>query len=157
MADRDEGNKEQTTSLEVTVAVVPRRPEQAFYLVVFDLDTSWRYTLPADGEAVIGRAESCGLRLRDSSVSRQHARIGMSGGVARLMDLGSHNGVTVNGVRLTDEQPLRSRDIITLGKVTLIYHSSAALSPGEAILPLADWRVRADQELDRASRSKKPL
>lgn len=49
----------------------------------------------------LGRERGCDIRLDDPSVSRQHARLRVTVDAVWLEDLGSRNGVFVNGSRLT--------------------------------------------------------
>ena len=48
-------------------------------------------------EIILGRSPDCQITIEDPLVSRQHARITIANGVARVMDMGSRNGVRVNG------------------------------------------------------------
>ena len=50
--------------------------------------------------ALLGRSPDCDLRLRDRSVSRRHARVEHEGGRWFLVDLGSRNGLRVEGRRV---------------------------------------------------------
>jgi len=53
------------------------------------------------GETVVGRDPDAGIRLRDSGVSRRHARLVFSeDGDLLVCDLGSTNGTFVNDVRV---------------------------------------------------------
>ncbi len=68
--------------------------------------------------AVIGRSRDCHVVLEDSNVSRRHARIGFSGDGAWVVeDLGSTNGVLVNGVRIKGAQAISAGDRVDLGTV----------------------------------------
>ena len=78
-----------------------RRP---YLLVVAGSQLGEIFPLEADREIVMGRDPSCEIRLRDTGVSRRHAGIMASPEGARLRDLGSTNGVFVEGVRITDCQ-----------------------------------------------------
>jgi two-component system cell cycle response regulator len=60
------------------------------------------FPLETERECVLGRDPACDVRLRDTGVSRRHASILFAPGGARLRDLGSTNGVFVEGVRITD-------------------------------------------------------
>ena len=71
-------------------------------------------------DVVIGRARSCDLRLPNVSVSREHARVLWDEGNYAIKDLGSHNGIYVNGERV-EQHPLASGDEIRLGKYELVY------------------------------------
>jgi len=64
-------------------------------LGIFWLTPEERFHELAAG-AVLGRAESCALRLDGPSVSRQHARLERDGPLWLLRDLGSKNGSFVN-------------------------------------------------------------
>lgn len=91
--------------------VVPR------LLVLFGQDPCRKYTLR--DEVIVGRAEICDVRLRDSKASRQHLRIEPRGGEWRVVDLDSRNGTIVNGesVRM---RKLQFGDRIQVGHSTLI-------------------------------------
>src|SRR5262245_46814833 len=68
-----------------------------------------------------GRLNSLEIVLDDSSVSRQHAELHVSGAGWSVRDLQSTNGTFVNGVRLGgEEKALRTRDIVQFGKVAMI-------------------------------------
>ena len=55
--------------------------------------------LPLEGGILIGRSSDCQLLLDDDYVSTRHARITLSVGGYQVEDLGSTNGVTVDGQR----------------------------------------------------------
>ncbi|KPI00624.1 FHA domain containing protein [Actinobacteria bacterium OV450] len=65
----------------------------------------------------IGRDPGNGLRLTDETVSRVHAELGMRDGVWVLTDLGSSNGTTVNGRRVTGSVAVRDGDQIGFGRM----------------------------------------
>jgi len=68
----------------------------------------------------VGRGFSADLRLEDQSVSRRHAVIVERPSGARILDDRSANGTWVNGRRVA-EATLHDRDVIRLGRVTLVY------------------------------------
>ncbi len=70
-------------------------------------------SVPAAG-LLIGRGSGCNLRLPDSGVSRQHARIRYAAGAWFLQDLGSAAGTFVNGQRVQATR-LTSGDQIQIG------------------------------------------
>jgi len=77
-----------------------------------------RFTIPASG-AVVGRSSSCDVVLNDADVSRKHARISFEEGSGWVIeDLGSTNGVVVNGGRVDGRLRLSVGDQITLGPVS---------------------------------------
>jgi pSer/pThr/pTyr-binding forkhead associated (FHA) protein len=66
----------------------------------------------------IGRHASCDLVLDDDAVSRTHARVERTDGGFALLDLGSSNGLHVNGERTTFRL-LAPGDVVHLGECVL--------------------------------------
>jgi len=79
-----------------------------------------RYVL--DGSrATIGRSKDADCVLRDPNVSRHHAELRRSAtGEWTIADLGSTNGVKVNGRRVGSSR-LRQGDKVTLGTTTFLF------------------------------------
>ena len=76
-----------------------------------------RYVLEGP-RAAIGRSRQCECVLRDPNISRRHAELCMEAdGSWRIADLGSTNGIRVNGRRV-DDAPLRPGDRVELGKTS---------------------------------------
>ena len=75
---------------------------------------------------LIGRAHNSYLRLQDPDVSRRHAMLFLHGADWWLSDLGSRNGVRVNGMRLTHTRRMRDGDELRIGKQNLAFASAAA-------------------------------
>jgi hypothetical protein len=74
------------------------------------------------GGAVIGRSRECDIVLQDSNVSRRHAEIRPSGGDGwTIADLGSTNGVKVNGRAIGSATPLNAGDRIVVGTVDVTF------------------------------------
>jgi hypothetical protein len=71
--------------------------------------------------ATIGRSRSCDVVLEDANVSRRHAEVRPRGGGWLVADLGSTNGVSVNGARIAQAHALRPGDRIELGTTTLTF------------------------------------
>jgi pSer/pThr/pTyr-binding forkhead associated (FHA) protein len=81
----------------------------------------------------IGRESDNDIILKDSEISRNHARISRKGGVYVLEDLGSSNGTFVNQHRLTAPRKLVAGDEIGVGAnvvVTFQSPGAAATSGG---------------------------
>jgi DNA-binding CsgD family transcriptional regulator len=93
-----------------------RRAENAVpYLTAIAGASAGQRTAVRESEVVIGRDPQAGIRLTDSGVSRQHAKLVIaSDGIVNLIDLGSRNGTFVNGAR-TDLAVLREGDRIQVG------------------------------------------
>ncbi|MEU0331942.1 DUF1707 and FHA domain-containing protein [Streptomyces sp. NPDC006193] len=64
----------------------------------------------------IGRDPANGLRLNHETVSRLHAELRRQGGLWVLRDLGSTNGTTVNGRRVTGAVVVREGDQVAFGR-----------------------------------------
>jgi hypothetical protein len=76
-------------------------------------------------EVTIGRAESCDIGLfGDAAVERLHARILQRGGDYFLADNGSPSGTFVNDRRVGEPVPLRSGDVIRLGRNVLRFREA---------------------------------
>jgi hypothetical protein len=75
-------------------------------------------------EVVIGRSPGCHITIEDPLVSREHVRIRvLESGGAVVVDLGSRNGVRVNGrpVEKHGEHPLKDGDRIRIGTQELVF------------------------------------
>jgi hypothetical protein len=82
--------------------------------------------VPMSGAALgIGRAPECELTLKDSRVSRRHARLAARDGVLVLTDLGSTNGTRVNGHRVS-EVVLGAGDRVQIGETSLVVETAGA-------------------------------
>lgn len=77
------------------------------------------------GVTVIGRSAECHITIEDPLVSREHAHITSDGETARIRDLGSRNGVRLNGHQLRGEQVLVDGDRIRVGKQEMVFVAAA--------------------------------
>jgi Protein of unknown function (DUF3662)/FHA domain len=86
--------------------------------------------LEVDGErhqigpnrVVIGRSRECDIQLADPNVSRRHAELRREGSAFWLVDLGSTNGVDVNGRRQARAK-LSDGDRITIGTTEAVFRT----------------------------------
>src|SRR5512135_752494 len=78
-----------------------------------------RDVLLGPGKYLIGRSSSCNVVLDAPLVSRRHAVLEVEVDRVAVADLGSRNGVFVNGVRVLGTRVLRDGDTISLGAETL--------------------------------------
>lgn len=74
----------------------------------------------AQGEYLIGRSPQCAIRLEDPTVSRHHALLRVQADVAEVEDLGSRNGLSVNGRTVAGRQRLKSGDHIKIAQHELV-------------------------------------
>jgi hypothetical protein len=79
-----------------------------------------RMVVGAEG-ATIGRSRDCDVVLADGNVSRHHAEVRPRGDGWMIADLGSTNGVTVNGTRIEQARLLRAGDRIEVGTTQLTF------------------------------------
>lgn len=85
-------------------------------LVMFKADGNRRDFPVRKDRVVLGRKNTCDLRIPLSSVSRQHCEIRIIDGVAKIRDLGSSNGTYHNHTRV-QESVLSPGDEIVVGPV----------------------------------------
>ena len=86
------------------------------------LPTGQRFTL-GEHTVTVGRRPECNIVLGDPKVSRNHAEIRPHGDGFIVVDLGSTNGTTVNGVRIA-ERVLRDGDEIRFGSTQIRFEAS---------------------------------
>ena len=67
-----------------------------------------------EGTTTIGRATECDLVENDKTISRKHAEIHIQNGRAKLQDLGSANGVSVNREDVTEAE-IEDGNLISIG------------------------------------------
>lgn len=68
--------------------------------------------LPLDLITLVGRSPECQVVIADPRVSRRHAMIRRQAGGYYLFDLGSFNGSSINGSRVTTARQLNDGDVI---------------------------------------------
>ena len=106
------------------------------------------FALTEGGVFVVGRAAGCDLVLVDPTVSRRHAELECGRDEVAVRDLGSANGVFVNGKRV-DAAVLHAGDAISFGAVGLRLVDDGAVPAEEDGSPRGDIAnaASADPEL----------
>ena len=66
------------------------------------------------GKLYLGRSPECELAISDPAVSRRHARLWVSPTQIVIEDLGSQNGVHVNGTKIQGPCELRAGDVLRI-------------------------------------------
>ena len=105
---------------------IPRRDEETVLPTRRDLVSAGFEAVDDNGEPLfhaivtdtctIGRDKDCNIVIRrDSKVSRKHARVIRREMAYLIRDLGSANGVYVNGTRLTEPYELKVGDEVEIG------------------------------------------
>jgi hypothetical protein len=97
----------------------------------------------SEGQFVVGRSAGCQLSLDDPLVSRRHALLVVSREGVTVEDLGSRNGVVVNGDRIAGVRAVTPGDRILIGsqELTLLEgrdsagRETASVQMGKRTLP----------------------
>ncbi|HYQ15884.1 MAG TPA: FHA domain-containing protein, partial [Polyangiaceae bacterium] len=76
------------------------------------------------GTVVVGRSSSCHVVLDDGLVSRRHAQFVVGPKTVLIEDLGSVNGVYLNGERISGPRNLRDGDRVQVGKQDFLLRSA---------------------------------
>lgn len=99
----------------------PQASASAFVITIVDgPDAGLVTTIDAAVHArvLIGQSPVCAIRLTDHEASRRHAALSVIGETLQILDLGSTNGTTVNGV-LVREATLSGGEAIRVGTTVL--------------------------------------
>jgi hypothetical protein len=102
---------------------VPEAPQPEPVREVVTLTIAGRQHEITRPSVVIGRSREADLRVADVNVSRRHAELRQEGTSYWIVDLGSTNGVEVNGKR-TDRARVRDGDRITIGSSEIVFGRS---------------------------------
>jgi len=81
-----------------------------------------RHPLKAEKPVVIGRSREADITVEDPNVSRRHAEIRREDGAFWIVDLGSTNGIEVNGRRV-DRARLSDSDTVIVGRTDLVFEN----------------------------------
>src|SRR5262245_38674269 len=98
-----------------------------------------------DKEVIIGREETCFIRMTSTDVSRHHCSLTPTDKGLLVRDLGSQNGTIVNNVRVEIETLLQPGDILRIGPIQF---ELAGARPIKAAGPVEDdifgWLSESD-------------
>lgn len=115
-----------------------------------------RRELAAGATLVVGRGEGCGLRLDDADTSRQHLELRRDGAAVHARDLGSKNGVLLDGARLEGEGTLAPGAVLQIGQTRLQLEAAAERLLAE-VTGVADQRLAPPEEEAAASTAPPPV
>lgn len=90
--------------------------------VIGGLNSGAEFNMAPGRTYIIGKdPEKCDIVFQDLSVSKSHARVGLSTNQeVTIEDLDSKNGVFVNGLKITEPTKLQPQDTVTIGTSTFI-------------------------------------
>ena len=80
-------------------------------------------------EITIGRQEGNTIRLTERNVSRRHARLMRNNGHVLIEDLGSYNGIRINGDRISGQVQVADGDLIQIGDYDLALQAEEGKAP----------------------------
>ena len=112
---------EPTLALTQTQTIV--KPKEITARAALILATGQRIDL-TDDIVKIGRHQSCTIVFADSNVSRVHAQLQQDSTGWLVVDLGSTNGVKVNGSKISKEKLLADGDELAFGTSTARFVAS---------------------------------
>jgi type III secretion system YscD/HrpQ family protein len=105
----------------------------------FELKNSSTYTLGKD-------PSSCDIVFSDMSVSRTHAKLELDeSGHLTIEDLGSKNGVLINGVKIQDKTEVATQDVIAIGTTSFVAINQALAN--ETIVSFAPEKEEKKEEV----------
>ncbi|MGT2425669.1 FhaA domain-containing protein [Amnibacterium kyonggiense] len=91
------------------------------------VDVAWQPVVEIDGQrhalgahTVIGRGSEADITVDDPGISRRHLEIVWDGRRAEARDLGSTNGSTLNGARLT-RAALPNESVLQIGRTRIVF------------------------------------
>jgi two-component system, NtrC family, response regulator HydG len=118
---RDMAREEETRSLINKVRHDPNEVRSSFLLTVVsgeDRGQAFELDGAQASRTLVGVSPACTVRLSDPLVSRRHAALDLEVDGLRVQDLGSKNGTSVNGLRVTDAL-LAGGEVIRVGSTML--------------------------------------
>jgi pSer/pThr/pTyr-binding forkhead associated (FHA) protein len=86
-------------------------------------------------EITIGRGDENVIKLTERNVSRRHARLKRENGTLLIEDLGSYNGVRINGKRISEATPINEGDLIEIGDYDLAVEGRFEVARPDDVLP----------------------
>ncbi|WP_306214871.1 FtsK/SpoIIIE domain-containing protein [Actinoplanes sp. RD1] len=123
-----------------TVALSDSGPAtRAAYEIVVVAGLAAGRSFPAPpGQWVVGRDPGADVVLDHETVSRQHCAVTVGGDGVTVADLGSANGLLVNGVAVTGAVPVAPDDVIGVGALALAVRRVAGADRPHSLDPRRD-------------------
>jgi hypothetical protein len=113
----------QTMIYKAPEPVVPDAPAPEPQREVVTLTVAGRKHEITKTSVVLGRSREADVRVEDVNVSRRHAELRQEGAGYWIVDLGSTNGLEINGKRI-DRARVSDGDRITLGSTEVVFGRS---------------------------------
>lgn len=109
-------------------------PERLF-IVIKAPNGDVREVAVGSTRVVVGRDESADVRVEDRKVSRRHAAFVLEDGRVYAEDLGSSNGIRLNGQRIDRRAPMGASDVVLVGGYEVRLKAGAGARPSAPIDP----------------------
>ncbi len=119
MVKKSDWDDESTSEIRVSLLPVSMEAKPFVLQMVQGPGAPKDFDLFAD-ELVLGRASDADIPINSTDLSRRHVRFKKSGGQFTVEDLGSCNGVYLNGLKV-HAAVLHEGDNVQLGTVVFIY------------------------------------
>ena len=111
-----------------------------------------------DDSFTIGRAPDNDLVLEDGAASGRHCIIQLEGGVYKVIDLNSRNGVTVNGERVDGARELSDRDVLGVGYATITFFAEGVSSGPRLMVTEEQYELeKRSHAMSRVERAEQPF
>jgi len=128
------------------------------YLTAISGPNSGKIYLLKDGKNLAGRIQNADIYLDDTQVSRKHSEFIYDDGETSVEDLESTNGTLVNGKKISSKVALKEGDKVAIGATAFTYSISTPIEASiKGLMGHSQFERRLYEELDRASRYKRPL
>lgn len=109
-----------STTQEISRKTYIGRIPTVHYAFLEVMDEERRRVTLGEKDIIIGRTSECDIQILASNVSRKHARISYTNEEYRIEDLGSTNGIYVNGVKV-ERCVLRKHDVLEIGGIKILF------------------------------------
>jgi transcriptional regulator of acetoin/glycerol metabolism len=110
-------------------------------MVISGPDRGRVLTIPPEG-GMVGRGDSCSMRLGDAAVSREHFRIGVRDGKPLVIDMGSTNRTVVNG------EPVTMRTLSPGDRIEIGHSVIEVIGEGEVACTGTGTTLHAEHDAD---------
>ena len=106
-------------------------------------------------KALVGRSVKCDVVLKDESLSRQHCLIEIQDGEFYITDVGSANGITIDGIRIAPNERTRFASFNSLFLATVecqVEDTDSSLAQRSFVDPIKTHKQSQSLELDRPTK-----
>lgn len=117
------------------------RPAQGYFLMLLSENNEVEgRSLPLFHTTVLGSGNAADIRLQSDDVAKRHAMIYLFDGEWFIRPVSSRRQVLLNGVPVLNEVPLRNQDVLTIGRVSMLYIDERAAARAQGIPYQGDAR-----------------